>query len=77
MANDITLAVSSNPIKNGTVVVTCPNTGFPTAGLPSTLTYDAFVTNQPTISQIQSKYDNKFDNPSYYYGSTTDGGDVG
>lgn len=75
MAIDIILAKSDQPIKNGTVVVSCPRTGFPSAP-PATLTYDAFVTNTPTISDIESKYDNKFDNPSYYYGGSTDGGDI-
>lgn len=74
MANDITKAISANNIKNGTIVVTCGVTGFPDAG---SITNDTYVSNSPTLADIQSKYDNKFDNPSYYYGTgNVDGGNV-
>ncbi len=69
MANDIQLAISSSPIKNGTVVVTCGRTGFPSD--PATIVYDKYVSNQPVLSDIQAKYDNRFDDPRYYYGSNT------
>lgn len=61
MANDITTAVSSNPIKNGTALVSCTKTGEYSV-------LNTYVKNTPTISDIQSKYDDRFDDPSYYYG---------
>ena len=63
MANDIIEAVGANDIKNGTVVVTVPPTG-PRANLKNS----DHVTNLPNISQIQAKYDTKFDDPRYYAG---------
>lgn len=69
MANDINKVISANPIKNGTALVSCTKTG-------EYSTLDTSVNNSPTIADIQSKYDNRFDDPSYYYGAVTDGGDV-
>lgn len=71
MANDIMLA-KSGPIKNGTMIHSCNLFGT----IVATNTY---VTNSPTISEIEAKYDDRFDNPSYYYGGGggADGGDVG
>lgn len=70
MANDITKAVSANPLKNGTLLVYCSRTGEYSFS-------DTYVKNTPTITDIQSKYDDRFDNPSYYYGGgNVDGGDV-
>lgn len=70
MANDITTAISENPLKNGTTIVTCSNTGKYSL-------LNTYVQNTPTIVDIESKYDNRFDDPSYYYGgSGADGGDV-
>lgn len=60
MANDINKVISANPIKNGTTVVTCSVTGFPTS--PATIVYDEYVKNTPSISDIQNKYDNRFSN---------------
>ena len=72
MANDIVKSISANNVKNGTLLVQCKKTGF-----SSNDTYDAYVSNTPTITDIESKYDLRFDNPSYYYGSSgVDGGDV-
>lgn len=65
MAIDIILANSGLPIKNGTMVVTCGVCGIPQSG---SITYTKYVTNNPNISSIQSKFDNRFDDPSYYYG---------
>jgi hypothetical protein len=70
MANDITLAISLNPIKNGTLVYGCSQTGLFD-------TKDTYVSNLPTLVNIQDKYDNRFDDPSYYHGGGADGGDVG
>lgn len=76
MANDITKAISTNALKNGSMVVTCSRTGFPTS--PSTIVYNTYVKNTPTITDIESKYDFRFDDPSYYYGGgDVDGGNVG
>jgi hypothetical protein len=61
MANDITKAISSNPIKNGTLIVSYTPTGE--YGLSNN-----YVKNTPTISDIEAKYDTRFDDPSYYYG---------
>lgn len=71
MANDIIKAISSNDIKNGTLLVSCTRTGQYSLS-------NAYVKNTPTITDIESKYDNRFDDPSYYYGGgNVDGGDVG
>lgn len=72
MANDITLAIGSNPIKNGTTLIQCKVTGF-----TSNDTYNEYVKNTPTLTDIQDKYDIRFDDPSYYHGGGgADGGDV-
>ena len=63
MANDITVAVSGEPIKNGTVVVTTSTTGQYSK-------LDTYVLNTPAIAAIQSKYDTRFDDPRYYSGDT-------
>ena len=69
MANDINKAISANPLKNGTSLVSCTMTGEYSV-------LDTYVKNTPTITDIQDKYDNRFDDPSYYHGGCTDGGDV-
>lgn len=70
MANDITKAISANDIKNGTTLVSCTLTGEYSL-------FNTYVKNTPTLAQIESKYDNRFDDPSYYYGgSNIDGGNV-
>lgn len=55
MTNDIQKAISSNPIKNGTIVVTTSWTG-------NYSTRDTYVKNTPTIDAIEAKYDNRFYN---------------
>jgi hypothetical protein len=63
-------AISENLLKNGTAIVTCSNTGKYSV-------LNTYVKNTPVIADIESKYDNRFDDPSYYYGSSgVDGGDV-
>ena len=59
MANDINKAIVANPIKNGTTVVTCLNTG-------EYSTLDTYVSNIPTISDIEDKYEDRFDDTTYY-----------
>jgi hypothetical protein len=61
MANDIQAAVSGEPVKNGTALVSCTRTG-------EYSTIETYVKNSPTISDIQSKYDARFDEPRYYSG---------
>jgi hypothetical protein len=63
MANDIQLAVSGVVIKNGTSVVSCSRTGEYSV-------LDTYVNNKPTISEIESKYDARFDEPRYYAGDS-------
>lgn len=63
MANDIQVAVSGSQIKNGTSVVTCLRTGEYSV-------LNTYVSNQPTISDIESKYDGRFDEPRYYTGDS-------
>jgi len=59
MANDINKAISANPIKNGTVVTSCDQLG-------NNQLLNTYVSNTPTISDIQSKYNERFDDPTYY-----------
>lgn len=63
MANDISIIVSGQPIKNGTTVVSTTFTG-------EYSTLDTYVLNSPTIEEIQDKYDTRFDDPRYYTGDT-------
>lgn len=63
MANDIKVAISGAAIKNGSAIVTCS-----TAGEYSVL--NTTVKNTPTISDIEAKYDTRFDNPRYYTGDS-------
>jgi len=59
MANDIQKSISANPIKHGTAVVSCTFTG-------EYGTLNTVVQNIPTISDIENKYDNRFDDITYY-----------
>jgi hypothetical protein len=52
---DITKSISSNPIKNGSVV-----TGVSFSGSKSTL--NTYTKNTPALEDIQSKYGNRFYN---------------
>ena len=53
MANDISEVISANPIKNGSVVTSSTVTG-------RYLTYNRFVNNNPSINDIENKYDDRF-----------------
>lgn len=55
MANDIRKAVPSNPVKNGSSVVSTTFTG-------EYQTYNYYVKNTPEMSTIEAKYDNRFYN---------------
>jgi hypothetical protein len=59
MANDIQAAISGVVVKNGTVVVSTTVTG-------EYSTLNTVVKNTPTISDIENKYDNRFDDITYY-----------
>ena len=59
MANDITKAISANPLKNGTSLVSCTTTGEYSV-------LDTYIKNTPTITDIESKYDDRFDDTTYY-----------
>jgi hypothetical protein len=63
MANDIQAAVSGIVVKNGTSVVSCTKTG-------EYSTINTYVTNFPSISDIEAKYDGRFDEPRYYTGDS-------
>lgn len=58
MTNDIQKAVSANPVKNGSSVNTTTFTG-------KYQTYNAYVKNTPSITTIESKYDNRFYNGTF------------
>jgi hypothetical protein len=69
MANDITVAVTGELLKNGSTIL-CDKLG-------NIQTIDTYVKNTPALADIESKYDHRFDDPSYYYGvgnSTVIGG---
>lgn len=61
MANDIEKIISANEIKNGTTITTTTFTGYYSK-------LDTYVKNTPIITDIENKYDDRFDDPSYYYG---------
>jgi len=53
--SDITVAISGNPIKNGTLIDTTSKTGYYSH-------YDRYVLNTPASGTIASKYGNRFYN---------------
>ncbi len=55
MATDINVAISGNPIKNGTAIVSTTFTGEYSA-------INTYAKNTPTITDIENKYDNRFYN---------------
>lgn len=68
MAQDITLAISGIPINNKNAVCSTLPTGE-TAKRLVRPNYPADL----TIENIRTKFENKFDDPSYYYGNGTQG----
>lgn len=72
MTADIAAINTGLPINNKYAIVTVPVTGIYSRRLVRE--------NMPadlTIANIENKFDNRFDNPSYYYGGGgADGGDV-
>jgi len=71
MANDILRLDNTKPINVEYAVCSALPTGS-----RSKLLKFGYYSNNLTIENIQSKYDNRFDDPSYYYGGGADGGDV-
>jgi hypothetical protein len=69
MAVEIRLMRSGQPIVHGSCVVSCTPVG-------EYSTLKTNVVNTPTIAEIQEKYDDRFDNPGYYYGGGADGGSI-
>ncbi len=63
---DAAKAKSAEPIKNGTATVTCTQTG-------EYSTINTYASPLPAISGFDSKFLNRFDDPSYYYGNGTQG----
>lgn len=63
MANDITLAISGVSINNKNAVCST----LPTGETAKRLVRENYPADL-TIENIESKFDNRFDDPSYYYG---------
>jgi len=63
---DIYMLDSGNPIKNGSIVLGDGSKS------PYYQTNDVDVNNNPTIGQIEFKYDQRFKNYRYYSGDTED-----
>ncbi|NDB58013.1 hypothetical protein EB001_06165 [bacterium] len=55
MANDISVAIDGEPVKNGSLVVSTTVTGEYSVN-------DLSVKNTPTMNDIEDKYDNRFYN---------------
>ena len=77
MSIDIIIIDPSKPINNKYVVCS----GLPTGPRAPFYNRRVIRSNYPrdlTIENIESKFDERFDNPSYYYGGGygVDGGDV-
>jgi hypothetical protein len=64
MAIDIIALNSGNNIKNGSIVVQTGGVSYQ-SGVQAINSYSS---NIPNISNIESEYTNRFDDPSYYYG---------
>lgn len=68
MATDIITSMVGQPINNRCAIMT----SFPTGKYTKVLLKPE---TDLTISDIESKYDDRFDDPSYYYGGgASDGG---
>lgn len=64
MAYDIDVAISGSPINYKRVVASATPTGY-----SSKLIIRPDYPKDLTIENIREKYDNRFDDPRYYYGS--------
>ena len=57
---DITTAKSTEPLKNGSAVLSTKTTGYSSVN-------NLFVNNNPTLADIQSKYGNRYYNGILVY----------
>jgi hypothetical protein len=65
MADSANATTATTLIKNGTMLV--QTGGFVTnSGI---VARDTYVLNTPVLSDFSNKYTNRFDYPSYYYGT--------
>jgi hypothetical protein len=71
MAIDIAKIKDNKPIKNGSIVLGAKVTGSTDKDFLNT-----YVNNLPDIASIQTKYETRFDDPSYYYGGTGGEGSI-
>jgi hypothetical protein len=65
MAIDISKIIENKPIKNGSIVISTKVTGSTNKDFLNT-----YVKNTPDITSIETRYETRFDDPSYYYGGT-------
>lgn len=63
MANDIIVIDENKPINNESVICSTLPTGF-----YSKLLKRGYYSKELTIENLQSKYDERFDDPAYYFG---------
>ena len=66
MANDIEAINTGLAIKNAISVVHIPNSGGAVSGTAYYQTLETDVINTPVIADIESKYDTRFNDVSYY-----------
>jgi hypothetical protein len=59
MANDISKSINTNDIKNGSVVSIYSKSHF--------YQQNDYVQNKPSMNDIESKYDTRFDDVGYYF----------
>jgi hypothetical protein len=71
MAIDIVKSIENNPIKNGSIIISTKVTGSTNKDFLNT-----YVNNTPNIASIETKYETRFDDPSYYYGGGGGGGSI-
>lgn len=67
--SDISKIITEQPINNTKVVCSTLPTGF-----RPTLIRESNYPVSLTIENIENKYQDRFDDPSYYYGGFSDGG---
>ena len=65
MTIDIQTCIATESINHGSVVVSIQPTGTTSSHI-----LDKNALHTPLIADIESKYDNRFDDPSYYGGAS-------
>ena len=63
MASDISKCISSNSVRHGSSLVLAPDK----TALTNNIITDHSLTN-PSVSSIETRYDARFDDPTYYGG---------